>query len=147
MINASLVVIDQQYLPLYLATACQCTSTSTEDETSCYEQPLPLTQFRRGTSLCIFSTREILSIELLLVRKKSTSHTFIKDGEVIASDNGLLRSPSGIHVSGTWAKIDESLFDLPKWFFDTMDISSYGSAVGIAVIRSSSGGRAEVSRK
>jgi len=110
--------------------ACQCRT-----DASC--SPDVLTNFNNHAKLCVSSTRTILEIDFLLFRGNKSVYQMVDDGKIIDGDRSSLK----IEIEGRGGTID---FNIPGYFFEGMDSLTAGKALGIAILRSASGGESEV---
>ena len=123
-----------------IAAACLCDLNGR----SC--SPDVLTNFNNEASLCIFSKRDLVKIDLLRIQWGVTRHDIIDNSEIVDGD----LSSSAIKLEGTHGS---AVFKIPKSFFTGMEDSGgslrdvgliQGHAVGVAAIKSDSGGNSEV---
>ena len=123
------------------AAACLCDLNGR----SC--SPDVLTNFNNEASLCIFSKRDLVKIDLLRIQWGVTRLDIIDNSEIVDGD----LSSSAIKLEGTQGS---AVFKIPKSFFTGMEDSGgslrdvenlvQGQAVGVAAIKSDSGGNSEV---
>ncbi len=128
---------------MQLSAACLC------DLHDRFCSPDVLTNFNNEASLCIFSKRDLVKIDLLRIQWGVTMHDIIVNSEIVDGD----LSSSAIKLEGTQGS---AVFKIPKSFFTGMEDSGgslrdvggdhliQGEAVGVAAIKSDSGGNSEV---